>query len=396
MAELFLSYRRADTASAAERLARDLSARFGAHQVFRDVESIDAGQNFEDAITSALTGAGALLVLIGTRWLDAAGSSERSRLDDRFDYVRRELELAFSLDMPVIPVLIDGADLPPAGSLPVSLRELPKRNAVALSNVTWADDAAALIDKLERLRIPPLGRGDEPAGSAALFRQAGLSFAQYFPHLLALLGRPQRVLRRCAADHAGNLPHAVVFFTVTLIIAIAVLLSGYTPVQRPLDFALAVFGAGALATLAVSVPLWAAWRLAGAKRHYRRLLAILMHQSAVLHLALLASLWMVVVAFDLQSHDVVPDALRQALTPGRSAADGVASITAALAPHAAAPGVQVAFLASLALLAASALWLFFSWGAYRQAFVVGRMRSAAAFCAFLGLVAAAAGLVSLM
>jgi len=50
MPEIFLSYRRADAAGTAGRLFDRLSQHFGAGQVFRDIDSIEAGDNFEQSI----------------------------------------------------------------------------------------------------------------------------------------------------------------------------------------------------------------------------------------------------------------------------------------------------------------------------------------------------------
>jgi hypothetical protein len=46
MPEIFLSYRRADAAGTAGRLFDRLSQHFGTGQVFRDIDSIEAGDNF--------------------------------------------------------------------------------------------------------------------------------------------------------------------------------------------------------------------------------------------------------------------------------------------------------------------------------------------------------------
>ena len=70
MPEIFLSYRRVDAAGTAGRLFDRLSQHFGAEQVFRDIDSIEAGDNFEQSIRDALRTATAVLVVIGPRWLD--------------------------------------------------------------------------------------------------------------------------------------------------------------------------------------------------------------------------------------------------------------------------------------------------------------------------------------
>jgi hypothetical protein len=46
---IFISYRRDDTRHVAGRLAGDLMDRFGAESIFRDIDSIDAGDEFPRA-----------------------------------------------------------------------------------------------------------------------------------------------------------------------------------------------------------------------------------------------------------------------------------------------------------------------------------------------------------
>ena len=140
MAEIFVSYRRADAAGTAGRLFDRLAEHFGAAQVFRDVEDIEAGDPFERVIRDALGSAGAVLVVIGPRWLDARRSDGIRRIDDPRDYVRREIEVALASDAVVIPVLVENAVLPEAERLPESIRELIRRNALELSHQRWESD----------------------------------------------------------------------------------------------------------------------------------------------------------------------------------------------------------------------------------------------------------------
>ena len=88
MARIFLSYRRDDSAGFAGRLADAMESEFGAGSVFRDVDDIRPGEDFVQAIESHLRDVGAVLVMIGPRWLDA-GADGRRRLDDADDFVRQ-------------------------------------------------------------------------------------------------------------------------------------------------------------------------------------------------------------------------------------------------------------------------------------------------------------------
>ena len=112
MPAIFVSYRRSDSLSATGRLADELERRFGGERVFRDLEAIEAGADFERAILDALRAATVILAVIGRAWLSAADASGTRRLDDPTDYVRREIETALSEGIDVIPVLVEGATTP--------------------------------------------------------------------------------------------------------------------------------------------------------------------------------------------------------------------------------------------------------------------------------------------
>jgi len=76
---IFLSYRREDSAGFAGRLADALEAEFGTESVFRDVDDIRPGEDFIQCIESHLQQVGAVLVMIGPRWLVIDSSGQRLR-----------------------------------------------------------------------------------------------------------------------------------------------------------------------------------------------------------------------------------------------------------------------------------------------------------------------------
>ena len=79
---IFISYRRADTAHAG-RLCADLKLYFGDDQIFMDVEGIQGGQDFVRVIEARLASAKVLLAVIGPRWLQAL--TERSDSQNKTD-----------------------------------------------------------------------------------------------------------------------------------------------------------------------------------------------------------------------------------------------------------------------------------------------------------------------
>lgn len=150
---VFISYRREDSGYPAGWLFDQLSARLGADRVFKDVDSIEPGDDFAEVISKAVKSCAVLLVVIGDRWLAAADEDGR-RLDDPSDFVRLEIEEALTRGVRVIPVLVGGARMPRPGQLPASLAPLCSRQAIELSPARFSSDIAGLLAVLERALGP--------------------------------------------------------------------------------------------------------------------------------------------------------------------------------------------------------------------------------------------------
>src|SRR5205823_1048963 len=69
MGRIFISYRRDETAYPAGWLFDRLAQHFGAGQIFKDVDSIELGDDFVEVITGAVGSCDVLLALIGEKWL---------------------------------------------------------------------------------------------------------------------------------------------------------------------------------------------------------------------------------------------------------------------------------------------------------------------------------------
>jgi hypothetical protein len=106
---VFISYRRDDSAGHAGRLFDRLAERFGAQCVFRDVDTLSAGEDFHAALRPRIQDADLLLALIGPGWLRATDAGGHARLGDAADPVRMEIAGALRRDqrMRALRALLD-------------------------------------------------------------------------------------------------------------------------------------------------------------------------------------------------------------------------------------------------------------------------------------------------
>jgi TIR domain len=130
---IFISYRRTDTRWFAATLCTRINQRLPGLSVFLDVASIEPGLDFEAALASTLDRAQVLLALIGRNWLTAQDQGGRRRLDLETDWVRVELARALEKGIRVIPVLVDGADMPSPEFLPSPLSALSRRQTCSVT-----------------------------------------------------------------------------------------------------------------------------------------------------------------------------------------------------------------------------------------------------------------------
>jgi len=164
MQGIFINYRRQDSQSAAGRLADHIKENLADVPVFRDVETIEPGVNFMVAINRALESCGVLLAVIGPQWLSLTDAAGRRRLDHPNDYTRLEITTALKRpDVRVIPVLVEGAQMPERDDLPEDLQALCDRNAIELTDKRWNFDVSQLIVALRKaLNLPPPSPRPQP------------------------------------------------------------------------------------------------------------------------------------------------------------------------------------------------------------------------------------------
>ena len=156
---IFINYRRDDSAPYAGRLYDHLRRSFPGRKVFMDIDAIDPGEDFVDAINRTLESSRVVLAVIGRTWTAATDETGRRRLDSPDDYVVRELSAALASQARVIPVLVGGAAMPRTDALPVPLAALARRNAIEVSDSRFSFDADRLVAAI-RKHLDPDGEHD--------------------------------------------------------------------------------------------------------------------------------------------------------------------------------------------------------------------------------------------
>jgi hypothetical protein len=155
---IFVNYRRTDSAGHAGRLQDALNREFGKDHVFYDVTDIEGGIDFAAAVRAAIEKASVVLVVIGPRWKHRRPGD---RLLGRPDWVLFEIAHARNAGKPVLPVLVGGAVMP--GALPAPARFLSTVNAFSLRDESWDTDVQRLVASLPRLARSPVTPSGSPA-----------------------------------------------------------------------------------------------------------------------------------------------------------------------------------------------------------------------------------------
>lgn len=204
---VFISYRRQETAWPARQLYELLAGEFGADKIFKDVDNIAPGEDFVDRLTSAVSACEVLLALIGPQWLDLRDAEGNRRIDDPYDFVRLELAAALQRGVRVIPILVDGARMPAANTLPPELAPLSRRQAVEINPVGFNTErlVATLTEVLSGAPAPATLVTPPPPDAAPTIRSEvtrGLTAADLADAHSAPIGSGQQRPADKAADPA--------------------------------------------------------------------------------------------------------------------------------------------------------------------------------------------------
>jgi hypothetical protein len=134
----------------------------------------ELGQDYAKVAREAIDAASVVLALIGCTWATAKDAEGRWRLDQPDDPVRFELRTALGSAVRVIPVLFDGAKLPPTEQLPDELQVLKRLNYVEMSYARWDDEEGKLFRAIEKVFAEQTGdrARPDPARAARLIADA--------------------------------------------------------------------------------------------------------------------------------------------------------------------------------------------------------------------------------
>lgn len=142
---IFVNYRRGPHSIAVAALAERLARHFGADSVFHD-SSLESGTRYPDELRRNLNACHVLIAVIHPGWPGKPTTQHEGHLD----WVEFEITTALAAGKPVIPVLLDVAELPEADELPTAFAELTYRQATKLRADHYSDDVDDLIHRLDR------------------------------------------------------------------------------------------------------------------------------------------------------------------------------------------------------------------------------------------------------
>jgi formylglycine-generating enzyme required for sulfatase activity len=168
--KVFINYRRNQNLKDAQLLENVLQRTFGDSGVFLDNSGLDGGENWRRTLATEIDQSAAMAALIGKDWVLASDKGGARRLNDSDDAVRFEIARAISRDIPVLPILIDGASMPGAGEVPHDLLPLLDQHAMLLRSDSFNEDAKRIAERLRVLMAERPRHGLSPVmlGGAVL------------------------------------------------------------------------------------------------------------------------------------------------------------------------------------------------------------------------------------
>lgn len=159
--QVFVSYRRRDSAGYAISLVDGIGRDFGEDQVYQDLRGLQGGDDWSRELAGAIAASKVVVVVIGPTWAKwTPPGSTTPALFVGDDPVRREIETALATGVALLPVLVGGAAMPMKADLPPTIARIAEIHAVELSDLRWPHDMQRLG---EALAVALWGRSAGPA-----------------------------------------------------------------------------------------------------------------------------------------------------------------------------------------------------------------------------------------
>ena len=149
----FLCYRREDAGWAAA-LYGALVKVHGPSRVFKDITSLPLAADWRGAVAAGLDRSSHVVALVGPRWMDGVDAQGRS--GGRSDPIVFELTEARARGLAIVPVLVGGAQMPPAARLPAQVRPITELNAAHIRPESADADIVFLVSRLPQPRVARL------------------------------------------------------------------------------------------------------------------------------------------------------------------------------------------------------------------------------------------------
>jgi pimeloyl-ACP methyl ester carboxylesterase len=163
MANIILSYRRADSGAITGRVFDRLVARYGRDAIFRDIDSIPVGTDFRAHIADAIGKCDVLLAMIGPKWLGRSAKGAATKIQNEDDAVRIEIEAALRIGKSIIPVLVANVKMPNASQLPPSLGGFVFRNGIRIDpGQDFEHHMERLVREIDRIVEPKRQSSKQP------------------------------------------------------------------------------------------------------------------------------------------------------------------------------------------------------------------------------------------
>ena len=218
-----------------------------------------------------------VLVMIGRHWLDASGPDGQPRLFDPGDYVCLEIATALEREIPIIPVLVEGAVMPPASALPPSIAALATRHAHEITERRWQYDSDLLVSQLER--FVPREHLKMEEGTSTLGQTLLRAVAGWPSDFIQLLMQPRRQLA-ALVKQPGFFLRALVFFVISHTVAASLFVIKELVASVPI-FVLTGAPFGAFILLSVMIPVHLSARAVRAPSHAPTTLVMLGYMQSV-------------------------------------------------------------------------------------------------------------------